>query len=129
MRRDVPDVYFASDVVVLTSDNEGTPVSLIEAEAAGVPVVGTRVGGVASVVLDGETGRLAAREDEAGFARCVREVLDDPAGSETMGARGQDHAAETFGLDRLTTGIDRLYQEALAGAPLTTLAPAETPQG
>jgi glycosyltransferase involved in cell wall biosynthesis len=129
MRRDIPEVCFASDVVVLTSDNEGTPVSLIEAEAAGVPVVGTRVGGMASVVLEGETGRLAGREDEKGLARCVREVLDDPAGSETMGARGQDHAAESFGLDRLTAGIDRLYQEALAGAPLTTLAPAETPQG
>jgi glycosyltransferase involved in cell wall biosynthesis len=103
-------------------------VSLIEAEAAGVPVVGTRVGGVASVVLDGETGRLAAREDETGFAACVREVLEDPAGSETMGAQGRDHASETFGLDRLTTDIDRLYQEALVEAPLTTLAPAETPR-
>ena len=46
-RRDMPAVYFASDVVVLTSDNEGTPVSLIEAQAAGVPVVGTDVGALA----------------------------------------------------------------------------------
>ena len=74
-------------------------------------------------------GMAVAREDETGFAACVREVLEDPAGSEAMGARGQDHAAETFGLDRLTAGIDRLYQEALAGAPLTTVAPAGTPQG
>jgi glycosyltransferase involved in cell wall biosynthesis len=128
MRRDIPDVCFASDVIVLTSDNEGTPVSLIEAQAAGVPVVGTRVGGVASVVLDGETGRLAAPEDEAGFAACVREVLDHPAGSATMGASGRSHVSETFGLDRLTADIDRLYQEALVGA-LTTPAPAGTPPG
>jgi glycosyltransferase involved in cell wall biosynthesis len=126
MRRDIPDVCLASDVVVLTSDNEGTPVSLIEAQAAGVPVVGTHVGGVASVVLDGETGRLAAREDEMGFAACVREVLEDPAGSASMGASGQRHVAETFGLDRLTADIDRLYQEALVG-DITTLASAETP--
>jgi glycosyltransferase involved in cell wall biosynthesis len=128
LRRDIPDVCFASDVVVLTSDNEGTPVSLIEAQAAGVPVVGTQVGGVASVVVDGETGRLAAREDETGFATCVREVLEDPAGSATMGASGQRHVSETFGLDRLTTHIDRLYQEALVG-DVTTLASAETPPG
>ena len=79
------------------------------------------------MVRDGETGRLAAREDEAGSRRVFDEVLEDPAGSEAMGARGRDHASETFGLDRLTTDIDRLYQEALAGAPLTMLAPAETP--
>src|SRR5205814_352579 len=54
-RRDMPDVCFASDVVALTSDNEGTPVSLIEAQAAGTVVVSTNVGGVRSVVLDGET--------------------------------------------------------------------------
>ena len=60
-RRDIPDVCFASDVVMLTSDNEGTPVSLIEAQAAAVPVIATDVGGVRSVVRDGETGRLAPR--------------------------------------------------------------------
>ena len=60
-RRDIPDVCVASDVVVLTSDNEGTPVSLIEAQASAVPVVSTEVGGVAFVVRDGETGLLAAR--------------------------------------------------------------------
>ncbi len=129
LRRDMPDVCFASDVVVLTSDNEGTPVSLIEAEAAGVPVVGTRVGGMASVVLDGETGRLAARDDETGFAACVRELLEDPAGAETMGARGQEHAWGTFGLDRLTADIDQLYQGVLDGRPsnVTTPAAAGTP--
>ena len=60
-RRDIADVCVASDVVVLTSDNEGTPVSLIEAQAAAVPVVSTDVGGVRFAVRDGETGLLAAR--------------------------------------------------------------------
>ncbi len=60
-RRDIPDVCFASDVVMLTSDNEGTPVSLIEAQAAAVPVVATDVGGVRSVVHDGEGGRWRRR--------------------------------------------------------------------
>ncbi|MEJ7784398.1 MAG: glycosyltransferase, partial [Solirubrobacteraceae bacterium] len=70
-RTDMPDVCFASDVVVLTSDNEGTPVSLIEAQAAATPVVSTDVGGVPSAVLDGKSGLLAGREDDAGLARAV----------------------------------------------------------
>jgi glycosyltransferase involved in cell wall biosynthesis len=86
------------------------------------------VGGVASVVLDGETGRLAAPEDDAGFAACVRDVLEDPAGSATMGASGRNHVSETFALDRLTADIDQLYQEALVGA-VTPPAPAGTPPG
>ena len=69
----MPAVCFASDVVVLTSDNEGTPVSLIEAQAAGVPVVATRVGGAAAVV-DPRTGLLVDRDDVAGFARAVRDA-------------------------------------------------------
>ena len=56
-RRDMADVFFASDVIMLTSDHEGTPVSLIEAQAAAVPVVGTDVGGTRSAVRDGESGR------------------------------------------------------------------------
>jgi glycosyltransferase involved in cell wall biosynthesis len=129
LRRDMPDVCFASDLVVLTSDNEGTPVSLIEAEAAGVPVVGTAVGGMASVVLEGETGRLAAPEDEAGFAAHVRELLDNPELSRKMGSRGQDHALANFKLERLTADIDRLYRQLPAEPEaLTTPAAVGTPR-
>ncbi len=76
-RRDIPDVCFASDAVVLTSDNEGTPVSLIEAQAAGTPVVATRVGGVASVVRDGIGGFIVEPDDERGMADAMSRVLDD----------------------------------------------------
>jgi glycosyltransferase involved in cell wall biosynthesis len=128
LRRDMSDVCFASDVVVLTSDNEGTPVSLIEAAAARIPVVATRVGGTASVVLDGETGRLAAPEDEDGFAAHVRELLDNPELCREMGTRGHDHAHANFKLERLTADIDRLYRQVLAEpAALTTPAVAGTP--
>jgi glycosyltransferase involved in cell wall biosynthesis len=116
LRRDVPDVCFASDVVMLTSDNEGTPVSLIEAQAAGLPTVGTRVGGVASVVIDGDTGRLAARDDEGALGGCVRELIEDPARASAMGARGRDRVLARFALDRLMADIDRVYQEVLAPA-------------
>jgi glycosyltransferase involved in cell wall biosynthesis len=111
-RRDVPDVCFASDVVVLTSDNEGTPVSLIEAQAAAVPVVSSSVGGVRSVVLDGESG-LLADEPEA-LAAAVGSLLDDPARAAAMAARGREHVPATFGVERLVDDLDRLYRRLLA---------------
>lgn len=106
-QRDVPSVCFASDVVVLTSDNEGTPVSLIEAQAAGVPVVSTRVGGAAAVVAPG-SGALAALDDIDGFAAAVRRLLE---GEGVVDPRG--HVLQTFSLDRLVADIDTLYRRIL----------------
>jgi glycosyltransferase involved in cell wall biosynthesis len=111
-RRDMPDVCFASDVVVLTSDNEGTPVSLIEAQAAGVPVVSTNVGGVRSVVLDGETGFLA--DEPTGLAARIASLLDDRERAQAMAARGREHVLATFGIERLVDDLDRLYRRLLA---------------
>jgi glycosyltransferase involved in cell wall biosynthesis len=112
-RRDMPSVCFASDVVVQTSDNEGTPVSLIEAQAAGVPMVSTRVGGTPSVVVDGETGWLVHPDDVGGFATHIRSLLDDPEARTRMGAAGQRRAIEQFGLERLVDRIDALYGKLL----------------
>jgi glycosyltransferase involved in cell wall biosynthesis len=108
-RRDVADCCFASDVVVLTSDNEGTPVSLIEAQAAGTPVVSTRVGGVSSVVADGVSGFVVARADEDAFAAAVRRVLADDA----LAAAARAHAptvASRHSLQRLTDDVERIYR-------------------
>jgi glycosyltransferase involved in cell wall biosynthesis len=110
-RRDMPDVCFASDVVALVSDNEGTPVSLIEAQAAGTPVVSTNVGGVRSVVLDGETGYLA--DEPADLADHIRSLLDDPERAAAMAARGREHVLSTFGVERLVDDLDRLYRRLL----------------
>lgn len=113
-RDDMPDVCFASDVVVLTSDNEGTPVSLIEAQAAAVPVVSTSVGGVPSAVLDGESGLLAPRDAEEQLAEAIRGLLADRAVATAMGKRGRVHARESFAVDRLVGDLDSLYRQLLA---------------
>lgn len=113
-RNDMPEVCFASDVVALTSDNEGTPVSLIEAQAAATPVVSTAVGGVASAVLDGVSGLLAEREDEDGLAAALRRLLDDDDLAGRFGAAGREHARATFGVERLVGDIDELYRRLLA---------------
>jgi glycosyltransferase involved in cell wall biosynthesis len=112
-RRDIADVCFASDVVVLTSDNEGTPVSLIEAQAATTPVVGTRVGGVASVVSDGYTGFTVDATDEQGLAGAVARVLDDQRLAGALAAAGREQA-QRFSLAQLVDRLDRLYRRLLA---------------
>jgi glycosyltransferase involved in cell wall biosynthesis len=114
-QRDMPSVCFASDIVVQTSDNEGTPVSLIQAQAAGVPVVSTRVGGTPSVVADGETGCLVTPDDLDGFADRLRSLLGDPGAASRMGAAGQRRALERFGLERLVEQIYALYGGLTAG--------------
>ena len=112
-RRDVADVCYASDVVVLTSDNEGTPVSLIEAQAAMVPVVATDVGGVRSVVLDGQTGLLAGASDVKALADHVGRLLDDGAERTRMGAAGRAHVTAHYTLGRLVADHAALYDELL----------------
>lgn len=113
-RRDIADVCFASDVIMLTSDNEGTPVSLIEAQAAAVPVVATDVGGVRSVVIDGTSGFLSEVDDTASLARSVARLLGDPELGRRMGRAGRAHVTERFALERLVADHALLYEELLA---------------
>jgi glycosyltransferase involved in cell wall biosynthesis len=110
--RDIPAVCFASDVVVLTSDNEGTPVCLIEAQAAALPVVTTNVGGVATVVDDGRTGAIVA-QDAGALAHAVRGYLEDADLARKSGMRGREHVLGRFGVDRLVGDIASLYARLL----------------
>ncbi|MGW4372266.1 glycosyltransferase [Streptomyces albidoflavus] len=107
-RPDVETVYAAADAALLTSDNEGMPVSLIEASLAGLPSVATRVGSVAEVVRDGETGLLAP-PDAILLARHTARLLGDPALRARLGGRARERAARLFGADRLVGDLDRLY--------------------
>lgn len=112
-RRDMPDVCFASDIVALTSENEGTPVSLIEAQAAATPVISTNVGGVASVVRSG--GLLVEPDDEQGFAKAIVRLLDDPEMAKRMAEAGREHVQRTFAQQRLLDDLDGLYRRLLGG--------------
>jgi glycosyltransferase involved in cell wall biosynthesis len=107
-RTDVETVYAAADLVLLTSDNEGMPMSLVEAGLAGVPAVATRVGSVAEVVQDGRTGVLAGTE-VADLTRCTAMLLRDPARRQAMGRAARAHCTEQFSGDRLVADTDRLY--------------------
>jgi glycosyltransferase involved in cell wall biosynthesis len=112
--RDLPALYASLDVVALTSRNEGTPVSLIEAAAARRPVVATRVGGVADVVVDGRSGVLVPRGDDAALADAVEEIIGQPGRARAMGEAGRAHVSERFSARVLVDRIADLYEELLA---------------
>ncbi|MEK7327186.1 MAG: glycosyltransferase family 4 protein, partial [Chloroflexota bacterium] len=109
-RRDLPQVYSELSVVVNTSLNEGTPVALIEAMAAGVPVVATAVGGVPDVVRHGQTGWLVSNGDPARLAECVKEALYDP---NRVAARARAEALGRFSKERLVADVEKLYESLL----------------
>ena len=102
-------------VGVLTSDNEGMPVSLMEAAACGVPVVATRVGGVAELVADGTTGLLVPPGDAKAFAAAVERVLVDDHLRERMSVAARQRALEKFSMVRQVDALLELWRTALAG--------------
>ena len=110
---DVPAAMSDLDVVALTSRNEGTPVALIEALAAGRPVVATDVGGVRHVVEDGVTGLLAPMDDAVAVADGVQTLLGDGALAARLAACGRERVAAQFGRDRLVADIRALYRELI----------------
>ena len=115
-RADLDRIYADLDVVVLCSRNEGSPVSLIEAMAAGRPVVATAVGGVPDLVEDGVTGRLIPPDDGAALGRAVLEVLADPDRARALGEAGRQRVFPAFGAARLVGDIDRLYMRLVREA-------------
>jgi glycosyltransferase involved in cell wall biosynthesis len=110
---DVAPAMFAADLVVLTSDNEGTPVSLIEAHASALPAVCSDAGGVRAVVLDGVTGFVRPRDDLNGLAHAIRVLLSNAEMRSKFGAEGRAHVLSRFDLDRLVADLDRLYRNLL----------------
>jgi len=112
-RDDAPSLYGAADLVVLTSDNEGTPVSLIEAAMAGCPAVSTRVGSVAEVVDDGVTG-LLCDTDPKEVANSICALLTDATRRRSMGVAARERARRLYSVDRLIADHDALYRELVA---------------
>jgi glycosyltransferase involved in cell wall biosynthesis len=112
-RRELRPVLAAADLAVLSSDNEGTPVSLIEAAAAGLPAVATDVGGVHEVVGE-DTGILVPQGDTAALAAAIVEMAADPARRKRYGEAARRHAIDSYGAKRLLTDTDQLYLKLIA---------------
>ncbi|MBS0548331.1 MAG: glycosyltransferase [Proteobacteria bacterium] len=112
-RTDLPQILAGADAALLTSDNEGTPVSLIEAAAAARPAVATDVGGVSDIIVAG-AGLLAPAGDQARIARSMGELAADRAARLAMGAHARAHVRDRYSAERLLGDIERLYSELLA---------------
>jgi glycosyltransferase involved in cell wall biosynthesis len=109
-RPDMPAVAAGSDLALLSSDNEGTPVSLIEAAAAGRPAAATAVGGVPDVVSPA-TGALVPRGDAEALGAAVARLASDSDERPRMGQAARRHVVERFSVERLIRDIDELYAE------------------
>jgi glycosyltransferase involved in cell wall biosynthesis len=102
------------DVFVLPSLSEGLPLSLLEAMAAGKPIVATSVGGVPEVVRDGHTGFLVPPCDPDALAARVLFVLQDPAVASQVAAAGRARVREAFSLETMVAEYRALYEDVLA---------------
>ncbi len=113
-RSDVDVIYAGLDIVALTSFNEGTPVSLIEAQAANKPIVSTRVGGISDIVVENETALLADKADSELFCNHLLKLVEDDGLRERLGANSRDHVVKRFSYQRLIRDMSSLYFELLA---------------
>ena len=106
-------VLAAADIVILTSDNEGTPLSLIQAGMSSLPVVTTRVGSVPEVVIDGVTG-FVTDLDVQEIADALEKLAKSAELRARMGASAQEFTLSNFGVDRLVNDHELLYKKLLA---------------
>lgn len=111
-RKDIGMIFSASDIAVLCSDNEGIPLTLIQASQAGLPIVSTKVGSVSDIVVDGLTG-LLTEVSSKGLIESVSSLLDDPALGQRFGQAGQDRAREFFSSRAMVERHERLYSQSL----------------
>jgi glycosyltransferase involved in cell wall biosynthesis len=115
-QEDVAPYYAAFDALVLPSANEGTPVSVIEALAAGTPVVATRVGGVPDVVREGEEGFLVETGATDDLAERLCRLAGDAELRQRLGQSGRERVLKRYSVERLLDDVDRLYRELLREA-------------
>jgi glycosyltransferase involved in cell wall biosynthesis len=113
-RFDVPDLVAAFDVAALSSDFEGSPLSVMEYMEAGKPVVATRVGGLPDLVEDGVNGLLVEPQDPAALAAALVEVLRDPERAVRMGEAGRRRRREEFSIEATARKVGELYEELYA---------------
>jgi glycosyltransferase involved in cell wall biosynthesis len=111
-RNDIGMILSASDIAVLCSDNEGIPLTLIQASQAGLPIVSTNAGSVSDIVIDGVTG-LLTEVSSKGLIEGVAALLDDPVLGHRFGKAGQERAREFFSSRAMVERHQRLYSQSL----------------
>lgn len=110
-RSDIAELFAASDIAILTSDNEGIPLTLIQAAQAGLPIVAPRVGSIADIVLDGESGYLTSTQPGA-IASALSALAGDSQLRTRLGAAGIAHTTAHFSLDKSLRDHASLYENS-----------------
>lgn len=110
---DTTSLYQSADILVLTSDWEGTPNVVLEAMASGLPVVANAVGGVPEIVKRGETGYLINPGDDDAMMSAVLGLANDPGLRRTMGQRAREYVLEHHSVARMPVFLEELYQSVL----------------
>jgi len=109
-----PNLHALFDVSVLTSLSEGFPNTIVEAMAAGRPIVATRVGGVPDAVEDGRSGLLVEAGDDEAFARALATLLQDDTKRATLGSEARERARRLFHLSLVLPQLESIYAGARA---------------
>jgi glycosyltransferase involved in cell wall biosynthesis len=117
-RRDVPPVMRALTCFALSSHWEGFPLTVLEAMAAGIPVVATRVMGIPEAVSHGETGLLVPPRNPAALALALLDLLGDPMRLREFGANGRKRVAREFSREAMIARLERVYEEVYAAHAL-----------
>jgi glycosyltransferase involved in cell wall biosynthesis len=110
-RKDIAQLFAASDIAILTSDNEGIPLTLIQAAQAGLPILAPSVGSIADIVKNEKTGLLTPPLATP-MAKALVTLFNDPALRNSMGAAGKAHAHEFFSLERMLRDHTGIYNSA-----------------
>lgn len=113
--RDMTGVYSAMDIFVLSSLTEGVPLTVLEAMAARVPVIATRVGGVPEIIRDDDTGLLVDPRDTDALRVKIESLLNDHGKRQRLAASGFEFVKENYSLGRMCDAYRRVYGEVLAG--------------
>jgi glycosyltransferase involved in cell wall biosynthesis len=111
LRRDIPDVLGAADIFALSSDYEGNPLSVIEAMAAGLPVISTVAGGVPELLQNGKEGFIVQPGRVEEFSEAMMTLLNDPTLRRSMGSSAAARARENFDVSAMVRAYEELYDE------------------
>jgi len=115
-RDDVPAILSASDLFVLPSESEASPNVILEAMAAGLPVVASRVGGIPELVTDGVTGFLVPPSDPPALTHALLDLIDHPERAGAFGQAGRARIEREYSFDRTVRQFETLYQSGSAGS-------------
>src|SRR4029453_16281754 len=115
-RDDVPAILSESDLFVLPSESEASPNVILEAMAAGLPVVASNVGGIPELVTDGVTGSLVPPADSDALAAALLDLLDHPGRATAFGQAGRARIEQENSLDRMVMQFETLYLSGSVGS-------------